>query len=72
MRFWFDCSHKNTSFPITLPKNARQLAIPSRTYIVCLECGRELPYSWDKMRVMKRREQAAADIEPQYQRAVPA
>jgi len=72
MRFWFGCSHKNTSFPITLPKKARQAEPPLRTYIVCLECGRELPYSWDKMRIMKRREQAAAEIEARYQPAVPA
>lgn len=36
------CSHGKTTFPITLQAN---------TYIVCLECGRHLPYDWSRMRV---------------------
>ena len=71
MWFGFGCAHKNTSFPITLPQNVRR-SVASNTYIVCLECGQELPYSWDEMRVLKRREQNAVETEPQYQPAVPA
>ncbi len=36
------CSHGKTTFPITLQAS---------TYIVCLECGRHLPYDWTRMRV---------------------
>ena len=39
----FGCRHKRTAFPIT---NRKQ----KRTYIVCLECGREIPFSWEEMR----------------------
>jgi hypothetical protein len=28
---------------------------PPRTYVVCLECGRELPYDWGQMKVMSRK-----------------
>ena len=72
MRFWFDCRHKNTSFPITLSKNGGQFDLPKTTYIVCFECGRELPYSWDKMRVMKRRERESAEMKARYEPAVSA
>jgi hypothetical protein len=39
------CSHRKTTFPITLQAS---------TYIVCLECGRHLPYDWCRMRAGKR------------------
>lgn len=57
MRFLFGCSHKRTSFPITLPERARKIASTSldaapRTYITCLDCGQEIPYSWEEMRVV--------------------
>jgi hypothetical protein len=40
----FGCWHKNYSFPITTKKG-------QRTYVVCLECGREFPYNWQEMRM---------------------
>ena len=57
MRFLFGCSHKRTSFPITLPDRARRVAAPhsADTYIACLDCGKEIPYSWDEMRVVTGR-----------------
>lgn len=36
------CWHRKTSFPHT-PKKGEP------TYIVCLDCGRHLPYDWEKM-----------------------
>jgi hypothetical protein len=39
------CSHAKTTFPITLQAS---------TYMVCLECGRHLPYDWSKMRSSRR------------------
>ena len=36
--------------------------VRNETYIECLDCGKELPYDWDEMRVGKRtanRRQAA-------------
>jgi hypothetical protein len=39
------CSHAKTTFPITLQAS---------TYVVCLECGRHMPYDWSRMRVGSR------------------
>lgn len=55
MRIWFDCSHKKTTFPITLPDRARKVHLAAdshRTYITCLDCGKEIPYSWEMMKVI--------------------
>jgi hypothetical protein len=57
----FGCNHSNTSFPMTVrPKTfSGELELPSSasgTYIVCLECGKRFPYSWEEMKVVKSRE----------------
>jgi hypothetical protein len=36
-------------------KQSRRIA---NTYVVCLDCGQEMPYSWPEMRVMKERRRA--------------
>lgn len=46
------CSHSRVSWPRT-PKGGQ-------CYIACLDCGRELPYSWELMRVMTSEEVAIA------------
>ncbi len=52
---FFGCSHRRTSFPLT---PARRSGIPQgvqenrgKTYVTCLDCGKEFDYNWDKMRV---------------------
>ena len=51
------CSHRRTSFPITLLTSAgadgRQ-STQSETYLVCLECGRHFAYDWSAMRILKQ------------------
>jgi len=63
----FGCTHKQLSFPITL-RNAAVRG-PKATYVVCLNCGAELPYDWNLMKVVrnvrKRRRTASASAEPQ-------
>ena len=51
MTFWrrlvdlcFGCPHSRTTFPLTAKS-------PKRTYVVCLECGKEFEYDWKEMRV---------------------
>jgi hypothetical protein len=44
------CHHRRTTFPIT-PGRGAAAALPA-TYIVCLDCGKELPYDWSHMRVI--------------------
>ena len=43
----FGCSHRRTTFPLTpARKNGA-----SRTYVVCLDCGKEFAYNWADMRI---------------------
>jgi hypothetical protein len=44
LEFLFGCLHPNQTRPFTLNKTC---------YTVCLDCGRELPYSWAEMRTLK-------------------
>ena len=41
----FGCSHRRTTFPQTAVRGV------ARTYIVCLDCGKEFSYDWANMRV---------------------
>jgi RNA polymerase-binding transcription factor DksA len=47
----FGCSHRNTTFPLTPLHHSRRTTneLEARTYVACLECGKEIPYDWDKM-----------------------
>jgi hypothetical protein len=49
----FGCSHQHTTFPITRGRKlpGAQIAASSRTYVVCLDCGREFDYNWQSMQV---------------------
>jgi hypothetical protein len=51
---FFGCWHSHYSFPMTIrQKNLRGNAAASvtGTYVVCLDCGKELPYDWTQMKV---------------------
>jgi len=58
MNAFFGCSHRRTTFPMTpMRKNGGFPAatlVRNGTYVVCLDCGQELPYDWDEMRIGKR------------------
>jgi hypothetical protein len=49
----FGCRHSNYSFPITTKPALRRTAAAAitGTYVVCLDCGTELPYDWSEMHV---------------------
>jgi len=51
---FFGCWHAHYSFPITVRGKARrsQAASLTGTYVVCLDCGKELPYDWNEMKVI--------------------
>jgi hypothetical protein len=49
----FGCGHHRYSFPITVRSRSRsQAASLTGTYVVCLDCARELPYDWNEMKVI--------------------
>ena len=54
----FGCWHSHYSFPITVPSGKRRsgAAQATGTYVVCLDCGKELSYDWQRMKVVSGRE----------------
>ena len=58
----FGCWHQHYSFPITVRGNKRRVAAASLTgtYVVCLDCGKELAYDWTTMKVVSARENQRA------------
>jgi hypothetical protein len=51
---FFGCSHSHYSFPITVKKGKRsQAAFLTGTYVVCLHCGKEMPYDWKQMKIVR-------------------
>ena len=56
--FVFGCSHKRCSFPMTVRGVRRRspAAALTGTYVVCLDCGKEFPYDWKAMKVVRNRE----------------
>jgi hypothetical protein len=45
--YLFDCTHPNTTWPRRNPTGS--------VYIACLDCGKELPYSLERMRIVATR-----------------
>jgi len=57
----FGCWHSRYSFPITVRKGRKNAAASlTGTYVVCLDCGKELPYDWRAMKVLDARGQRSA------------
>ena len=48
----FGCTHHHCTFPMTSRGAAEASAgKPSpKTYVVCLDCGKEFAYDWQKMK----------------------
>jgi hypothetical protein len=62
----FGCWHKRTTFPITNRKGERRSDVQRGTYVVCLDCGKEFAYDWQKMRILSPRKEesyAASQVE---------
>ena len=69
--FWnilFGCNHDKTTFPQTR-RFENGSGIPRvRTYIACLDCGREFDYDWQSMQVGKpiSKVRLAAEVQREY------
>jgi hypothetical protein len=50
----FGCWHSRYSFPMTIRVTSQRHGTAPRTgtYVVCLDCGKEFPYDWQKMKVV--------------------
>lgn len=62
----FGCSHKRCSFPMTTRGAKRRTAAAALTgtYVVCLDCGKEFPYDWKAMKIVRHREVAPEAAAP--------
>lgn len=51
----FGCWHSHYSFPITVRAGSRRKGAAARvgTYVVCLDCGKELAYDWQEMKIVE-------------------
>jgi hypothetical protein len=51
---FFGCWHTHYSFPLTVRPGGRRnrAASVTGTYVVCLDCGKELPYDWQEMKIV--------------------
>ncbi len=60
----FGCHHSQYSFPITVRRSTRRNAPAAiaGTYVVCLECGKEMPYDWQRMKVTTLAKQANVPV----------
>lgn len=48
------CGHRHTTFPLTAGRKLGVSSAPAtlnRTYVVCLDCGKEFQYDWNQMRM---------------------
>jgi hypothetical protein len=48
----FGCSHKSLSFPMTRRRGQNAAAAGPGIYVVCLDCGREFAYDWQRMKIL--------------------
>jgi hypothetical protein len=50
----FGCWHSQYSFPMTIRRSSRRnsSAAVTGTHVVCLQCGKELAYDWQRMKVV--------------------
>lgn len=63
LEFLFGCLHRNQTRAFTLNQSC---------YTVCLDCGRELPYSWGAMRPLRAAECATNRSETREEMRVAA
>jgi hypothetical protein len=53
---FFGCWHQRYSFPITIRSRHSSRPSPAGSltgmYVVCLDCGKELPYDWQEMKII--------------------
>jgi hypothetical protein len=57
---FFGCWHVHYSFPITIkPGKRNHTSLTTGTYVVCLDCGKELPYDWQQMKIVRGKSELA-------------
>ena len=67
---WFRCSHKKMSLPVTRRLEKKQAERRVNTYVVCLSCGQQIPYSFQEMKTIQERRKRPANGERHGRSAV--
>ena len=67
MRPWLSklvprCTHKKTSLPITRRLTSAEINRRANTYVVCLSCNAQIPYSFSEDKTV--RERRKSEVEP--------
>ena len=59
----FGCWHRRLSFPLSVKPGQRGPAAARQTgtYVVCLKCGREFPYDWERLRIVEAKREPALE-----------
>ena len=60
----FFCAHRRTTFPLTPTRNSSLGGSRTGTYVVCLDCGKEFPYSWKELKIERPAETAQPHSRP--------
>lgn len=51
----FGCTHRRTTFPMTSTRrnivSQQTTETRPKTYVACLDCGKEMDYDWKQMRI---------------------
>lgn len=57
----FGCWHRRLTFPLTARRGTLRpiAARETGTYVVCLDCGKEFGYDWQRMRIVEKSEAKA-------------
>ncbi len=65
LELFLGCFHKRYSFPFSTRdlKKKPDAALATGTYVVCLDCGKELSYDWEEMKVLSERKAAQLSAE---------
>jgi hypothetical protein len=53
----FGCAHSHYSFPRAVRSRRAAASRLTGTYVVCLDCGKEMAYDWSNMTVVKSESQ---------------
>ena len=62
LSYLFSCRHDHHTWPRTIrgSRPKPEAAMVTGTYIACTDCGKEMPYDLDEMRVLTSKRQARA------------
>ena len=62
--FFLGCTHQRLTWPRSRKDRNGRPVYPPESYVVCLSCGSEFAYDWDKMKVIRSLRRSSASVQP--------